>query len=128
VLPLVIVQYRDRRTGMRRTYQIAEIMPEEHRVWMNTVYQWNPKNDQLEKVGEHVRLFNELTMHTGVSMHDIKINMEEKKRVLEWMGNHQVRDILRVGRVVAHYYRDPKHVLEIVDQNAEPEALGLGKS
>jgi flagellar protein FlaI len=125
VLPLVVVQFRDRRTGIRRTYEVAEFLPEENKASLNIVYQWNPRTDTIEKVGEYVRLINELSLHTGMSIKEIQNNIAEKKRVLEWCSKHRVRDINNVGRVVASHYRDAEHVAEVVKRDDKPEKLGL---
>lgn len=127
-LPLLVVQFRDRRTGLRRTYQIVEIMPEENKVWLNNVYQWNARTDTLDKVGENVRMVNELTMHTGMSMQTIRENLDQKKAVLEWMVKNRVHGIGRVGKVVALYYRDPDRVNSLVEKDCTPEEMGVGKS
>ncbi|MBI4399760.1 CpaF family protein, partial [Candidatus Micrarchaeota archaeon] len=66
-LHLVIILYRQRRTGIRRLYEVAEVIPNGHNITLNKIYKWNPKTDILEKVGEYERLLNELLNYTGMS-------------------------------------------------------------
>jgi flagellar protein FlaI len=122
-LQLIVVQYRQRRTGIRRTYEIAEVMPEGKMIGVNTVYKWEPKTDKLEKVGESARLINELSMHTGMSMKEMKEDLDEKRAVLNYMLDKGVTAVNDVGRVVAGYYRDKDGVLATVKKKLPPKKL-----
>jgi len=122
-LQLIVVQYRQRRTGIRRTYEIAEVMPEGKMIGVNTVYKWEPKTDKLEKVGESARLINELSMHTGMSMKEMKEDLDEKKAILNYMLDKGVTAVNDVGRVVAGYYRDKDGVLATVKKKLPPKKL-----
>ncbi|HII38480.1 TPA: type II/IV secretion system ATPase subunit [Candidatus Micrarchaeota archaeon] len=122
-LQLVVVQYRQRRTGIRRTYEIAEFLPEERGVAVNTVYRWDAREDKSVKTGEFIRLVNELTLHTGLTGTEIQAEIMEKKSVLDYMVAHKVDKVQSVGHVVARYYRDKQHVLDIVGKNKPPTEL-----
>ncbi len=124
-LQLIVVQYRQRRTGIRRTYEVAELLPQEGGIGINVVYKWDAREDNLVKVGDFIRFTNELTMHTGFTGKEIEEDLNEKKSVLEWMREKKVDDVNRVGRVVARYYRDKDFVLEAVRKNKDAgEILG----
>ncbi|MCX6767412.1 MAG: ATPase, T2SS/T4P/T4SS family [Candidatus Micrarchaeota archaeon] len=122
-LQLTAVQYRQRRTGIRRTYEIAEFMPEGKTMGINTVYKWDPKSDRLEKVGEGLRLISELSMHTGMSMKEMREDLDDKKDVLNYMSEHQIASVNEVGKVVASYYRDGGRVTEGVRKKTPPQKL-----
>lgn len=122
-LHLIAVMYRQRRTGIRRLLEVAEILPEENKVNINIVYKWNARKDCLEKVGENIRLINEITMRTGMTNNEIRANLSEKKKILEYLFEHKVNSVNPIGKVVAWYYRDPSKVLSIVEKNESPESL-----
>ncbi len=116
-LHLIVVQYRQRRIGARRTFEVAEILPGENKVDINVVHRWNPRNDKLEKIGEYLRTTNELTMHTGLSNKEILEEMKEKEIILSSMLSQKIYNVNEVGRVIAAYYRRPKEIVELAKNN-----------
>ena len=118
-----LTQYRQRRTGARRTYEIGEVLPHENGVSMNVVYKWDSREDRLLKVGEHIRLVNELTMHTGMTGKEIEHDIAEKENVLANMMQNGIRDVNSIGRLVASYYEDPAEVLAIVEKKGNLREL-----
>ncbi len=122
-LQLLVVQYRQRRTGIRRTYEIAEIMPEGKVMGINIVYKWDPKTDRIDKVGESLRLINELSMHTGMSMKEMREDLDEKKSILAYMLGHGMNSVNEVGKMVAAYYRDRDRALGAVRKKVPPQKL-----
>src|SRR3989344_474216 len=70
-LHLNVVMFRDRRRGIRRLFQIAEIVPipdiEKERATINVLYKWHPVHDKLVKLHESKRIVDELKLHTGMT-------------------------------------------------------------
>ncbi len=122
-LHLIIVQYRQRRTGIRRSFEIAEVVPEEKGVSLNVIYKWDPRDDSLRRITESVRIVNELTMHTGLSAKEIQSDLNDKKKILEYMVNKKVLQVNDVGRIVGGYYRDPERLDKFVSKKLDPAPL-----
>ncbi len=112
-LQLILVQYRQRRTGVRRTFEIAEVLQTEEGVSMNIVYKWDARDDVLRKVGEYLRMSNDLMMHTGLTQKEIALDMAEKQLIIDSMVEKQINKVNDVGRIVANYYRAPEEVAEL---------------
>ncbi len=100
-LGLICVQNRNRRTGKRRTLQIAEILPSGD---PNVILQLNAKDDILEKLNESKIIYRRLQMYTGLSVEQIQEDLAEKKSILQWMIDSKLFDIEAVGKVMSHYY------------------------
>lgn len=129
-LHLTVVQFRHRKLGIRRTWQIAEFIPTtragEETLEINLLYRWKPVQDRIEMVNDSVRVREEIELHAGLTYQEIKEEIEEKKKVLEWMLRHGVRDVNSVGLIVAHYYRNKDRILELVEKDKKPkDLLGL---
>ncbi len=123
-LHLIVVQYRDRRKGVRRMHEIAEVTTgAAQEVALNTVYRWHPRTDEFEKVNDSLRVMEELNLHTGMTVGEVRSNIAEKKDILEWMGKHNWRDVDKVGALVGLYYKSPAEVLAAVKKDASPEEL-----
>lgn len=122
-LHLLVVQYRQRRTGIRRTFEVAEIVPQENKIFINRLFAWNVRNDTIAKVGEYVRLMDELMLFTGMNVKEITTDLEERKKILAYMLKHRIYDVDGVGRLIAMYYRDKERLLDVVKKNVIPEKV-----
>lgn len=121
-LHLVIVQYRQRRLGIRRTWEVAEVIPvgetaEKAGAEFRMLYRWKPREDRIDKDKESVRVMTELEILTGMTEREILSDMEDKKEVLNWMVKRDISDINDVGRLMAMYYRDSELVLELAKKD-----------
>ncbi len=128
-LHLTCVQYRDRRTGIRRTRELAEIVPKTKRkgqgvdLSVRTIYRWKPETDTFEKIRDSERLIGEIKEHTSMSEDDIKENLREKEEVLQWFLDNDLKTTNSVGKVVAEYYNNKDKVLDLVRDNSSPDKL-----
>jgi flagellar protein FlaI len=111
-LHLIVVQYRQRRSGIRRTLEVAEVIPAENGVTLNVIYRWDPRADTLDKVGEHIRLDSELTLRTGMRPKDIEKDLKEKQLILSSMLAAGITNVDAAGKIFARYYKDPAFVIE----------------
>jgi flagellar protein FlaI len=128
-LHLVLVQYRHRRLGIRRTIEVAEFIPGESGKFgsrLETLYRWKPLTDTIERARSSIRLINEIRMHTGMTDEQMEADLQEKETVLQWMLENKVKTVNAVGKVVAEYYHDKDKVLKIVKSGGKPEAI-IGK-
>jgi flagellar protein FlaI len=127
-LDLVVVMFRDRKTGKRRVYEVAEFIPQSEQSIrtesnVKVLYKWDPQEDVVEKVGDSYRLIEKLKMHTGMSDEEIASDLKKKRQILEWMVKHNVNTVNAVGKIVAEYYRDPKMILDAVRKNKNPDTV-----
>jgi len=100
-LSLIIAQSRNRRTGKRRTLQIAEITPTgDARVLM----QLNVAKDVLEKVNNSDTVLDRLKLYTGLSEQDIINDLENKAAILRWIVQKNIENIDKIGVIMSKYY------------------------
>jgi len=101
-LSAMVVQNRNRRTNQRRTFQIAEIMPngEPH-----TILQHNPVKDEMEKVDKFKMINKTLNLYTGLSDDDLEKDLQQKKAILEYMVKNNIRELGAIGQLMSKYYR-----------------------
>jgi len=134
-LHLTVVQFRHRRLGIRRTFEVAEFVPSmrpggKSKVDVNVLYSWDPRKDVIERVRPNaklrdisMRLVDEIRMHTGMSDKEFEDNIEEKKKILQWMLKQNIKTVNTVGKVIADYYRDKDYVLNLVKKNKTPKQI-----
>jgi len=131
-LHLLVIQYRHRRLGIRRTLEVAEIITSGEiggriQTRLEILYRWNPRTDSIDKVKESTRLLGEIRMHTGMTDEQMKDNLKEKEKILNWMLKHNVKTVNTVGKIVADYYHNRDFVMKIVNKNGDPKEI-LGET
>lgn len=125
-LHLVLIQYRDRRKGARKTLELAEILStekEDKQIQMNYLYRYSPRRDSFEKVNESVRVMEELNMHTGMTPDEIATDLKEKQAILRWMLKNNIKDIDDVGQILKLYYKNPKMVIDAALKDKSPNEI-----
>jgi flagellar protein FlaI len=100
-LGLICVQNRNRRTGKRRTLQIAEILPSGD---PNVLLQLNAHDDLLEKMNESRVVYDRLELFTGLNREEIEKDLADKCRILQWLVDNNIEDIESIGKVMSQYY------------------------
>ncbi len=114
-ISLLVVQYRNRRSGLRRTFQVAEITKSGD---ANVLYQYNAKDDKMEQANKSVSLFENLQLYTGNSYDEINEMVEEKIKVLKYLVEHDMNTIQEVGNVMALYYAEKDYLFkEYINKN-----------
>jgi flagellar protein FlaI len=100
-LGLIVVQNRNRRTGKRRTLQIAEVLPNGD---ANVLLQLDAKDDTLEKANDSQVLLKRLELYTGMDKKDIENDITEKRKVLEWLMKNDIEGLDKIGQNMTLYY------------------------
>jgi len=119
-ISLIVVQFRNRRTGQRRTFQIAEITEKGD---AEILMQYDAKKDKLEvkernqieeflSADDNSTFYGTIKTFTGMSNKEVKQEIDEKVKILEYMMRNNIDNIDSVGRVVAEYYTDKPNLLK----------------
>ncbi len=121
-LHLVVVQYRQRKIGIRRTLEVAEVVPtgeteEKAGIMLRQLYRWRPRQDDFVKEKESIRLWEEIGLLTGMTERELDEDLAEKRQILRWMVDKKINDLKDVGLVMATYYKDKNELLELVNSN-----------
>lgn len=100
-LSMVLVQNRNRRTGNRRTLQIAEITKEGD---PNVLMQYNAQEDILKKKNASQAALSTISLYTGLTMENLEKDLKEKHKILSWLVKNDIHEIDRIGKIMAKYY------------------------
>ncbi len=111
---LIVVMFRDRSKGLRRVYQVGELLSSEGKegIMPNLLYRWVPSEDIIVRHADNKRLFGDISKHTGMTIKDIEDNINERKSVLDWMVKNNIRDLNSIAKVFQDYYSDPQSVIK----------------
>ncbi len=128
-LPLVLIQYRDMRRNLRRTLELAEILQNPKPTLLtNYLYRWHPRNDVFEVINQSQRIFDDLNLHTGLTVQEINEDLREKESILNWMAQNNVADLDLIGTIMKAYYFNKDIILRMMRQNKSPASLAEGFS
>ncbi len=100
-LSAILVQNRNRRTGLRRTLQFAEI---EHDGTAKVIIQLDVAKDRLVQTGVPERLLNTLGLYTGLTPDEIGKDLQDKARMLKWLVSQNISDVHQIGLIISKYY------------------------
>lgn len=109
---LNVVMFRDRRRGIRRILQIAEIETEGDMAKANTLYRWSPDSDKLVKHSKSSKFFEDISRHTSMSEEEINKELNLKKKILTWLISHNVRKLGDLGKAINLYYQNKELLLK----------------
>jgi len=124
-LDLILVQYRDRRRNVRRTFELAEVETgvAEEQLAVNTIYKWQPREDSWESMNLATKFVRNLNLHTGMTENEIEDELESRATILEWMLKNKLNDINQVGKVMGLFYSDPVSVREAAEKGVQPKKI-----
>ncbi len=126
---LNIVMFRDRRKGIRRVFEIGEFLPglmgnrDEMKYRPSILYKWDPRTDVVKAATEDISIYEKVGNHTGLSVEEIKEDLDVKKQVFEWMVKNRVRQVEDVGKIMNRYYVDKDTVVDVVQGDKAPKKL-----
>ncbi|MFW5746190.1 MAG: type II/IV secretion system ATPase subunit [Nanoarchaeota archaeon] len=126
-LQLVTVQYRDRRRGIRRTLEVAELLPgaADEKINLNYLFRWRPRRDKFVQDEPSVRVIEDMNLHTGMTQREVEEDLQQKSDILNWMVNNKITDVDKVGQIMRIYYKYPKLLLDtIADKSGSSAVLG----
>ena len=113
-ISMIVVQYRNRRTGERKTFQIAEILPDSE---PNVLIQLDIRSGVLKKVANSKALLNTLELFTGFTRNEMDKSLKEKEAILKWLVKNNINTVNSVGRVMAEYYTNKDNLMSYVSKN-----------
>ena len=100
-ISLFLVQNRNRRTGARRTMQIAEVLDNGE---VNILMQHDPRTDTFVKKNDSISFIDKINLYTGMSSKEIEEDLMKKIKVLKWLVKNNYRDVNQIGLIMAKYY------------------------
>jgi archaeal flagellar protein FlaI len=124
---LNLVQFRDRRKGIRRTFQVGEFVTQETdkgvEVKGNILYRWKPSTDTIIPHSESIRFFEELSRHTGFNTIEIEKDIKLRQQILAWMVKHKIKGVKTIGKLMTEYYYNKDNLLNYVEKDQNPKEL-----
>jgi len=113
-ISLVMIMYRNRRTGLRRILQISEILPNADG---HVIMQLDLAGDKLKTIAKSQAIYPTLELSTGLTETEINQSIKEKANVLRWLAKHNINTVDGVGKVTGSYYVNRENMLKFISKN-----------
>jgi archaeal flagellar protein FlaI len=113
-LDLVVVMYNDIKEKSRKVIEVSEIVFEDTKSddsVISLLYQYSPKSKGYMKLSKERKIFDKVTMKTGMKDSEMLEDIAEKKLVLQWAMDNRITMLKNFEQVVQEYYTDRKNLL-----------------
>ncbi|MBN1502528.1 CpaF family protein [Candidatus Woesearchaeota archaeon] len=110
-LGIIVVQHRNRRTGERKTFQIAQLLSNGE---PEIIMQYDPYEQQMKQTARPSKVFKTVSLYTGMTTDDIYDDLQEKILILKWLVKNNITDINTIGLIMSDYFTDKDKLMQSV--------------
>lgn len=108
-LGAIVSLFRHRRLGIRRVLEFGEMLSIGD---VTVTDRWDMKSDTFIQLNALSRLIETISLYGGYTRNEIKTEISEKAKILNWMVKNKVIDVETSGAVVANYYKDQERIMK----------------
>jgi flagellar protein FlaI len=104
---------------VRRITNITEIIkldPASNRLVTISPYHWISELKDIFETNGGSKILQKIKMQYGWNDEQLKKELELRKKILKWMMKNNLRSYEDVGKIVSEYKKDPKAVLNRIDE------------
>ncbi|MCE8422631.1 MAG: type II/IV secretion system ATPase subunit [Candidatus Methanoperedens sp.] len=91
--------------------EITDIDPTTRNIRTNDIFVWDPLTDKFMRVGESKAL-NEIMIRRGWNLSDLKNELVNRQKVLEFMVNNKISDFNAISTIIHDYQGTPEKILK----------------
>lgn len=120
---IVMVNAREKGKDARRIKEISEIQNvDAHTGTAHTkrIFIWTPASDTYKQSIEDSELLRRISFQEGISYSMVMGEIEDRKKVLEWLQKNKVTDYTDFTEIINLYYKDKKAVLDMISKGQPP--------
>ena len=119
----VHLKVEDETKAFRRVMEINEVANYED---YRRIFKWQPAEDEYLSSFNDSVMFPFISERTGLSKKDLEKEIEQRRKVLHWMREQNIRSYKDVAAIIAEYYARPGEFYEKVSIG-EIERLATAK-
>ena len=104
---------------VRRITNITEVIkldPATNRLVTISPYHWVSEVKDIFETNGGSKILQKIKMQYGWDDERLKQELEIRKKILKWMLKNNLRSYEDVGRIVSEFKKDPKAVLNRIDE------------
>jgi flagellar protein FlaI len=109
--------------AFRRVMEINEVANYED---YRRIFKWHPAKDEYSSTFDDSVMLSHISERTGLAVKDLRNEMSQRRDVLRWMRQQNIRSYKDVAAIIAEYYARPGEFAEKVSIG-EIETLATAK-
>ncbi|MDY6771541.1 MAG: ATPase, T2SS/T4P/T4SS family [Candidatus Nanohaloarchaea archaeon] len=118
-LDLIVIMTRARQYGenarrVKGVYEVEAITPEGS-PRTNEYISWTPVDDTYSFKNEST-ILDQIKQQFGYTQDELEEELENRRKVLEWMHDNGYSNFADVARIVSEYYKDKESVIDAIEQ------------
>ncbi len=124
-LLVVLTNAKEKGKSARRVKEIVEIQSVDSRTGIAHTkdnFSWIPSDDVFRENLADSDLLRRISFQEGVSYQEIMKELDDRKRMLEWMRRHKIFQFDEVCRLINLYYKEKDTVMKWVVRDLSPNA------
>ncbi|MFB6214166.1 MAG: ATPase, T2SS/T4P/T4SS family [Candidatus Nanohaloarchaea archaeon] len=98
----------------KEIHEVQKVMGESNSARTNVPFSWTARDDSFSARGEPY-LFDQISNDYGVSKENLRQELEDRKKVLEWLQDKGVKEFDKVSKIIAEYYKDKEEIMKMVN-------------
>jgi flagellar protein FlaI len=120
-LDLVLVMYHDLKEKKRKLVEVSEVRYDNPSLDLDimdiisNIYRYSPRTESYVEISKPKKIFEKVSVKTGMSEKGMWGDIEEKKRVLQWALDNNMLEMQDLEPVVQDYYTDRKALLGVIE-------------
>ncbi|MCZ7357846.1 MAG: ATPase, T2SS/T4P/T4SS family [Candidatus Methanoperedens sp.] len=91
--------------------EITDIDPTTRNIRTNDIFVWDPLTDKFLRVGES-KAVNEIMIRRGWSLPDLKNELMNRQKILEFMVNNKISDFNAISTIIHDYQATPEKIIK----------------
>ena len=104
--------YKSDGKSFRRVTEIDEVVGmEEGTISLNKLFKWDSESDKFQNVTVLSNTLENLANLKGVSVNDLTIEMEKRKKILDYLVENDISSLEDIYSILSKYYLNPKALL-----------------
>ncbi len=107
---------------VRRMTSVTEVVkldPDTNQLIFMEPYKWVSKTDDRFESSGTSKILNNIRLENNWSEKQLTEEIDNRKLVLEWMIEKDIRDYKSFGKIVSDYSKYPEHILKIAKKELE---------
>ena len=104
---------------VRRCKQIIEIIdidPTTKEILTNEVFRWDPVEDRFVYSGKSY-ILERIRAEKDLSREVMTQEIKNRKKIVEWMNNNNIREFRDVAKLIAQYTENPDEALKVIEKD-----------
>jgi flagellar protein FlaI len=126
-LLIILTNSKEKGKSARRVKEIVEIQSIDSRSGIahtKESFSWIPSEDVFRENTVDSDLLRKISFQEGMAYQDLMKELEDRKRVLDWMIRHKVFQFDEICSMINLYYKDKEAIMGWVDKDLSPNAPG----